>query len=424
MSQRLERAHGGALVTTAVCVPLGEGVTAVALGGVALMLLLRRHAVQPQVLLHGTVGRVLAGFVVWLAAGLAAVLLGGEGWLKPGEIGRWVPLLAVPLTLLSMTALPRVWLQRAAGGFVASLSVAALFGLLQYGLDWQPEFFWHTHSGARAQAWVPGEMRAVAGGFYFHRLKMAHVLLVGLSILLGRQMFGVMPWSRRLAEAGLGVLLTTTLFLTFTRGAFLGLAAAIAGCLLLASWRARLLAMVLALGVMGGLGSMPQVRARLQSMGAAEASEVRAFLWGEGVRVIIDHPFGVGLGNYSQVIGRYYDAVDPTFGTRTYPHNVLLAAWAETGPVGLAGYVWAWAAFAAACVQRLRRGEMSPDRGGRSAAAAGLAGAVTFWTVGMTHDVLYHNAVGYAFCGLMALCLAFLFTRPRSDALPLDTGSA
>lgn len=417
MNQRLERAHGGALVTTAVCVPLGEGATAVALGGVALMLWLRRSQVQPQVLLRGPVARVLAGFAVWLAAGLAAVVLGGEGWLKPGEIGRWVPLLAVPLALLSMTALPRIWLQRAAWGFVAALCVAAVFGLVQYGFDWQPRLFWRAASGARAQAWVPGETRAVAGGFYFHRLKMAHVLLVGLSIVLGRQMFGVMPWPRRLAEGAAGVLLTITLFFTFTRGAFIGLAAATLGCLFLASWRARLLALVVALGVVGSLGSLPEVRARLQSAGDAEASEVRAFLWGEGVRVLVDHPLGVGLGNYSQVVGRYYDAVDPTFGTRTYPHNVLLAAWAETGPVGLAGYVWAWAAFAAACVQRLRRGESSVDRGGRSAAAAGLAGVLTFWAVGMTHDVLYHNAVGYAFCGLMAMCLAFLFTRPRADAV-------
>ena len=416
-AQRLERAHGAALVTTAVCVPLGEGATAVALGGVALLLLLRRHTVQPHALLHGAVGRVLAGLGVWLAAGLAAVLLGGEGWLKPGELGRWVPLLAVPLAVLSMTALPRAWLLRAAWGFVLSLTVAALFGLLQYAFDWQPTRFWHAQSGAAAQAWVPGEMRAVAGGFYFHRLKMAHVLLVGLSILLGRQLFGVMAWRRRLAEAAVTGLLTATLFLTFTRGAFLGLAAAAGGCLLLASWRARLLSLVLALGILGGTASMPQVRARLQSMGDAEASEVRAFLWGESVRVLVDHPFGVGLGNYSQVIGRYYDAVDPTFGTRTYPHNVLLAAWVETGPVGLAGYVWAWAAFAAACVQRLRRGEMLPDRGGRSAAAAGLAGSLAFWTVGMTHDVLYHNAVGYAFCGLLALCLAFLFAHPRGDAV-------
>ena len=148
--------------------------------------------------------------------------------------------------------------------------------------------------------------------------------------------------------------------------------------------------------------SVPSVSERVRSIGGEEASAVRALIWSQGVRVIADHPLGAGLGNYSRLVGRYYDTVDPGFNVRTYPHSVVLAAWAETGPVGLLGLLYAWAAFALLCVEVLRRGATA----GKASAAAGLFCVAAFWTVGLTHDVLYHNAVAFAFFGMMGWVLA------------------
>jgi O-antigen ligase len=237
-----------------------------------------------------------------------------------------------------------------------------------------------------------------------------------MGVLVARQLFATLGRRRRALEALGLALLGFTLLLTFTRGALLGGLAGVAACMALAPWRWRL-ASVSALGLAAALvATQPAVRERVRSMGDREASDIRALIWSQGVRIIADHPLGVGLGNYTPVVGRYYDLVEPQFQTRTYPHNVLLAAWAETGPVGLVGYAWGWMALGVACLRRLRAAGADRD-----VAAAALFGVAAFWTVGMTHDVLYHNAVGLAYTGLVGLTLA-LWVHPHGGggAVRLD----
>ncbi|MBC7793910.1 MAG: hypothetical protein H7Z43_09385, partial [Clostridia bacterium] len=122
-------------------------------------------------------------------------------------------------------------------------------------------------------------------------------------------------------------------------------------------------------------------------------------------------PLGVGFGNYSAIIGRYYDTVRPDFTVRTYPHSMVLAAWAETGPIGMTAYIGLWAVFAAACGGVLWRkdGEAS----GRAAAGGGLFLVTALGIVGSTHDLLYHNAVALAFAAGIGAVLA-LIDRPVS----------
>ena len=108
-----------------------------------------------------------------------------------------------------------------------------------------------------------------------------------------------------------------TLLLTFTRGAVLG--GVIAGVVCLPFLRGRLrVAAVAVLVALAAVGfAMPGVRARMVSAGGEEASATRGLVWSQGVRIISDHPLGVGLGNYSALVGRYYDAVRPEFTVRT-----------------------------------------------------------------------------------------------------------
>ena len=409
------RTHGCFLVALAAAVPLGEGLAFIALAGVGVCAWQRRRELNMRVLWEGPAAPVLTGLALWLGGGILALHLGHEGVLRPAEWGRWVPYLMVPLVILSMTSLPIAWLQRAGLAFLLALGLAAAFGLCQYTFNIRPGETL-TRSTATSQAFVPGQTRAVAGGFYFHRLKMAHVLLVGLAILLARQIFADLTRRARASEGAAFLIFAATLLLTFTRGAFLGLAASLVGCLLVASWRWRLAGLLLALAAALIIASVPAMRQRVSSIGGTEAADVRAFIWAQGVRIIADHPLGVGLGNYPTLVARYYDEVDPNFEVRTYPHHVLLAAWAETGPHGMLGYAFAWVSFITACITRLRW----PSVAQRVAAGAGFAGALAFWTVGMTHDVLYHNAVAFAFCGLMAWTLAYftLTSREPREGVP------
>lgn len=407
---RWERFHGAALVASAACIPVGEGLTFISLFAVAGAMLARRRAVRGDDLRRGPLAEMLAGFGVWLVSGLVAVALCGQ-WLKPGELGRWLPLAAIPLIVVSARMLPRVWLERAAWAFVCSLAAAAAFGLCQYYFNVRPgEALTRVDISIASQARVPGAFaRSAASGFYFHRLKLAHVLLVGIGGLLAHQLFGAPRWPQRLLSAAGLFLFTAALFLTFARGAFLGAAVASTALLALAPWRWRLATCLTAALAVALAWSFPAVRERVVSSAGSEASAIRALIWSQGVRIIADAPLGAGLGNYSRLVGGYYDTVEPSFVTRTYPHNIVLAAWAETGPAGLLGYVWAWLALGVACVARLRA-----QRPGWVAvlAGAGLFGTVALWTVGITHDVLYHNAVALAYCGLAGLVLGALVTEP------------
>jgi len=309
-------------------------------------------------------------------------------------------------------SLPSVWLRRAVWTFAGMLALASLFGLIQFAFNVRPgESIARVASSVASQGRVPGHYdRSVAGGFYFHRLKMAHVLLLGLGLIFARQLFAELSIRRRLLELAVGGLFAVTMLFTYARGAMLAAAVAAVVVIPFASkrWRVWACLGLLVAGVAGA--AVPSVRARLLSSTGSETTDIRALIWSQGVRIIADHPLGVGLGNYPSVVDRYYEINEPHFGIRTYPHNVLLAAWAETGPVGLVGYLFLWLLPIGLCITRLRRS--TARSGERSAAAAGLFGLVALLVVGLTHDVLFHKPVAYAFVGLVGLLLAAL-THPE-----------
>ena len=410
--------HGRLLVVTAACVPLGEGLALVMLGLLGIMVIARRRHISGTYLRQHRVLRGMAGaFACWAVAGAWALVMGGEGWLKPSELGRWVPYLALALPILSVGAVPRRYFEAAGTAFLSTLMLASVVGLVMHGFDLRPGSgvlsFLRVPS---AQAWVPDTLRAVAGGFYFHRLKMAHVLLVGIASLAVRQVCLSLPWRRRLLESGALVLLGVTLFYTFARGAWLGLAAVVCVCVLLSGWRWRAALVMVTLGACLTLMTLPAQRARLLSVADPAASAIRATVWQQAVTVLREHPWGVGLGNYTPLIGRYYDRLEhgQDF-PRTYPHNMVLAAWTETGPVGLTGYVAAWVLFLEFCGAAIRRSRAAaPER--VAWGATGLAATAALWVVGLTHDVLFHNAVALAFCGMAGLVMALLLAPPEHVA--------
>ncbi len=404
--KRLETWHGAALVTFAAAVPVGEGLAFGGIALVALLLVLRRHQADWSVLTRGTTRTVLCALGVWLAAGVVMIGLGGEGWLKPSEIAIWSPWLVVPVLVVSATCLDRKWLHRAVVAFMIALLVACVFGLIQYVFNVRPgETISRVAKTVASQGRIPGQFHlSVAGGFFFHRLKMAHLLLIGVGLLTARQLFMSLTPRRRAVEVALLGLTGTTLLLTFARGALLATGVAVAACVLFASRRWRLAAFGGVLMASIIVAGVPAVRERVVSMASQGTSSVRGLIWSQGVRVLADHPLGTGLTNYPRVIGRYYDLVDPDFDIRTYPHSVVMASWVESGPVGMVAYTWAWVAFFLCCVDVLRR-----RCGGAEsvAAATGLFAVVALWVVGLTHDVLFHKPVALAFTAAVGLVIAW-----------------
>lgn len=418
------RVQGALLVALGAALPLGEGVVWVAAALLLVMLMLCPRRCDWRVLREGSSGRAVKAYGLFVALGFWAVFAGGHGPLRPGEWGRQGPWVLLPLILLTMAAVPRVWHARAATGFVLSLSVAAAFGLVCYICDWRPgEVLLRPSDLAAHQGFVPGTARTVAGGFYFHRLKMAHVLLVGIGPLVARQLCAQLSAWRRTLEALALCLMFACLVLTYTRGAFLGVAAGGLCALVATRLRTQLRALVACVVLAVALMALPQVRTRLATIRGAEAAGVRGMIWSQAINVICDHPFGAGLGNYTPIIGAYYDRIDPGFATRTYPHNILLAAWAEAGPGGLIAYTTVWLSLGQAAYRRARRAQRrraaaAPALTSQtlSAAAAGLFVTAALWTVGMTHDVLYHNVVGQAYVAALAWCLGARYHEADGEA--------
>src|SRR5262245_58175106 len=95
-----------ALLAAAAFVPIGEGLALAALVVAAVCLWRLRGELHLELLSVQPLGWVFAGFGLWLFGGVLALAIGGEGWLKPGELGRSVPMLAIPLVLLAAQRLP------------------------------------------------------------------------------------------------------------------------------------------------------------------------------------------------------------------------------------------------------------------------------------------------------------------------------
>ena len=136
------------------------------------------------------------------------------------------------------------------------------------------------------------------------------------------------------------LLLAAATLATFTRGAYVGLAAGGMVWLLVATWRicrdgsARALTTILfTLITTTILVLTTPIGARLGSMlGGHDTSITERFvIWHEAVTIIEDRPLlGTGLGNYPLAVAQHADLRDPY-----YAHNLYLDIAAETGLITL-----------------------------------------------------------------------------------------
>lgn len=342
------------------------------------------------------------GIVGWFAAGALAWLLGGYGILDPGEIGRWLSLSAFAIVPCALEDLGERELDRLATGFIAALFIATVFSLLTVSVNVRPGEWWVRgassgfHQGRMPGAWD----KTVAGGFYFHRLIYAHVLVIGICALLARQVTVSMRFWRRSAELAMLACLSVGLFLTYARAALVGVFVAALVLALLIPGRARWGLFALGLIAAVSVAAIPSVRARVLSGLAAQASTERSLIWSQAVRIASEHPMGIGLGNYPRVVSEYYDVSQASFPTRTYGHNMWLTTWAETGPLGVVSFFGGmlWVAW---CALGERR---------RPIAAMLIAMVVCLLTIGLTHDTFYHPPVAMSWSAVLAY-LSFRLQR-------------
>jgi putative inorganic carbon (hco3(-)) transporter len=217
--------------------------------------------------------------------------------------------------------------------------------------------------------------------------------------------------------AGCGVLMAAGLVMSWSRGGWLGLAAA-AGAMAVAavarSGRAAVLAVALVAIVLygvlaGGLAQLPPALVQrfddflpyvsLTDVRGQEITDAnfavleRMAHWQAAIDMWADHPWlGVGAGNYEVVYDRYAMPLWPL--PLGHAHNYYLNIGAEAGLVGFGAYLFLWGAALWQAWRAARR-----LRGWQWGVALGVLGVVTHLGVHnlfdnlFVHDMYLHLAV-------------------------------
>lgn len=287
---------------------------------------------------------------------------------------------------------------------IGAAALEASYGIFQFGTGRGPDFF---AIGPFMRAYGHfGQPNPFAG-----YLGTALPLALAVALLLARDSLG------RWALAATGLLVAGVL-LSFSRGAWLGVACAAAVMLATASARSRrwlvpLGAAILLLAVVGALGLLPatiaeRINVVAEYFGPFDVQRVdlnsenwsvveRMAHWQAAWYMFLDHPWlGIGPGNYSSVYDQYYlpGWLEPL----GHAHNYYLNLAAELGLLGLSGYLLVFGLAFRAAIRGLR----ASDSFWRTV-ALGTLGSLVAIALHSAFDNLYVHGVSVQIGALFAL---------------------
>jgi O-antigen ligase len=296
---------------------------------------------------------------------------------------------------------------RAYGSFEQPNPFAGFIGLiLPLAIALAPALWWQTH-----RTWLTQHATR----------NTLHVLLVALLVTC------------------IALLLAVALYLSFSRGAWLGAAAALLAMGLFLPRRRWIgLAVIggliaIGLGLYGANLLPASIAERFADVGAlVDFRDVRGVKindanyavverlahWQAAVRMIETHPWtGVGFSNYQPVYEQYRLLNWPM--PLGHAHNIYLNVAAETGLPGLLAYLGLWIAIFALTIRTLGRPPLASGGGRQSGAyrwlALGLLGAWVHLSVHHVFDNLYVNNVHLHIGAMIGLLSAIALGVSRSD---------
>ncbi|MGN6811724.1 MAG: O-antigen ligase family protein, partial [Thermomicrobiales bacterium] len=244
-----------------------------------------------------------------------------------------------------------------------------------------------------------------ATSVYMHPNNLALYLVRAAAFALALLVLSPTPRRERALYVALPLLLIG-LALTFSRGAFLGLAVAIA-VLGIAAGR-RLARVTLLVAAAGGAALLALAATRLNSGSLG----LREYIWRSTLAMIRDHPaFGVGLDQFlTQYTPRY---VNPAaWGERftSHPHDFLLDFWVRLGIMGLAWILWLLVSLAVRVGRSWRLGETGERRL--------LVAATLACVAALVHGTIdnFYFLIDLAFSWWLLLALLQIATVPPAGA--------
>jgi O-antigen ligase len=358
---------------------------------------LRRHPLTPPFL-------TFAGLTL-----LSAAFSGNPGWSFwiARDLLRIATFYLVLLYTRDSRHAVRLW-----QAFLAALSLMAAYGLSQAYL-----------CGTRP-AWVPAvwlseictHAQRVRGPFSIY-MTFGGVLFLGVLFFLAY--LANVPWRRAwwmLPGAGVTV---AALAFTYSRNAWLGLAAGTLGLVLTAQRTLRIVAVLAAVLALGAVALPGPVAERVRSVVNLEDRTLRdrVAMWRAGLSMIAEHPLlGVGPGEVRTWYQHYRrpEAIRPSTG---HLHNSPIQIAAERGLPALFAWAWLWVVFFREGWGILGRvGREPPIR--RALVCASLAGVAGFLVAG-----LFEHNFGDAEVVMVAFALmAQPWVVARELAVPGATG--
>lgn len=336
-------------------------------------------------------------WAVWIMAILLSFALSplqDTKWLKATLEFRWIFFLYVlAWAFRSMGLQPRH--QRAASVWLALCSA---YAIAVWFLGFDP-----IHPDYNLAPWSGGIR---TGGLLSNAMTFAHLYGVYFCLFTGLLLSA---WSARAREwkfLAPAVLLTgVALLLSFTRGAWAGLAVATVVMAFIARPLWGVIASALG-GVLiaGALAAWPVLRERVTQ--AFVSGDERNWIWKAHSRIFLDHPWtGVGYGENFRLVPEYYERLGAPEGVLvSHAHNQYLHFLAGTGIVGLGCYLLALGFLFALNVRVYRA--IEPGRGFEKGLALGCLGAqVFFWMGGLTEANFEHSKMKYVMVVIWALVL-------------------
>jgi len=241
-------------------------------------------------------------------------------------------------------------------------------------------------------------------------------------VLLGTAGLTATP-TQRATKYLLGALCAASVYFTYTRAAWIGVAAASVAFIYRKRDSKRTVLALLALIVVLGIAvfSGRQASARLED---SETAYFRVNIWAEGLHLAAEKPFfGHGFGTFGNLIAGYQGGLNSLPETKvssegTVAHNTLISIVVEEGLLGLALYCMVVVLIVGQAAKQTR--EMWP-----AASTLVLAISLTYFLNVMfvvayepTTNFLYYSVIGLV-AGLPTVPLASRVTKLYREADPL-----
>lgn len=190
-------------------------------------------------------------------------------------------------------------------------------------------------------------------------------------------------WWRFLLYTSSSILVLIVLYLTYSRGAWFGLASALVFVIAMRNWR-RLLIFIPAVPV--ALAAFSAITPWGRFVSSATVQQ-RLYLWQAAVDMIKAHPFfGVGLDNFLYQYPKYMLREAWAEPNISHPHNLFLDFWSRIGILGVVTLIWLQVNFWRVGV-RLYRGLVGQKE--QVLALALMASMVDFLVHGLIDNSLF-----------------------------------